>query len=238
MLASLETCWEEERAACAGEVPVPALGPVFRCWGCDLVFATLPKLRAHLRSAVHLGGMGGAIECLFCARSFGSAAGAVAHLEQGCPGAPHVNGRTIFRCLRQLDRHGYATNVLLALQPAVLRVTYANRQDMFRCTACGIEVTAPQIVKQHIRAARESAAGAGRQQQGWGLVLAGADGADKNQRYRCPDTRGCDEQFGSLGAAVAHIEGGRCALSPFTAHSAVAGHEHAHTQNPARVPPT
>lgn len=148
-ISHMNTRWVQERPP---EVVDDRPRPTFHCASCDHSFDTLGHLRTHLRSITHLNQ---SIACPFCSRGYANASGVVRHLEQGCTAAPQVNARTMTKYLKQVDPAGYVTNLLAALQPAVLRITYAARQDMYRCKSCGIEVTAPEIVKRHILAARE-----------------------------------------------------------------------------------
>lgn len=170
---TLDVRWLEARWA----GPSPA--PTFHCASCDRSYPTLSSLRTHLRSLAHLRA---SLACPFCARGFATGAGIVQHLELGCPRARHVTPRNMGRCLRAIEPGGYVTNLLAALQPAILRIRYAARQDMFRCKTCGLEVTAAEIVKRHILVAREFATVSGerrREEEG-----EGQEGADDQTRGR------------------------------------------------------
>lgn len=149
-ISHINTRWVHEPPA---EVLNEQPRPTFHCASCDCSFDTLDHLRQHLRSLTHLNQ---SITCPFCSRGFATGSGVVSHLEHGgCLAAPHVNARTILKCMKEAEPEGYTTNLLAALQPAVLRITYAARQDMYRCKSCGIEVTAPEIIRLHILADRE-----------------------------------------------------------------------------------
>lgn len=167
---TLDVRWLEARWAGA-----PAPAPTFHCASCDRSYPTLSSLRTHLRSLAHLCA---SLACPFCARGFATGACIVQHLELGCAGARYVTPRNMGRCLSAAEPAGYVANLLAALQPAILRIRYAARQDMFRCKTCGLEVTAAEIVRRHILIARESetVSGEGRRRK-----ERGETGADDEQ---------------------------------------------------------
>lgn len=229
-ISHINTRWVHERPP---EVFEERPRPTFHCASCDRSFDSLDRLRTHLRSITHLNQ---SISCPFCSRGYATGSGVVSHLEQGCSAAPQVNARTMTKYLKQADPTGYVVNLLAALQPAVLRITYAARQDMFRCKSCGIEVTAPDIVKRHIQAERESCflfpltllfhttgelrgGESGRQADAQGLK-----DTDKDQKYRCPNLGECDREFSTLAAAVNHLESERCGFPLQRLHDVPSAH--------------
>ncbi|KAI3558868.1 hypothetical protein CTAM01_16572 [Colletotrichum tamarilloi] len=166
----------------------------FYCDPCDRTFQDSNSIKMHRNSRAHRGNNA---SCLFCHKSYVTAAGIFHHLEEGaCEKAP-LTRLGVFQAAKQRDPNGVLTK---RLQEWAVEVTLEATTESwdpvtktFNCSLCSGRFASLESLNQHLKSPKH-----------------------QQSLYHCPK-HGCSREFSTLAAVTEHLQSESCNFMAFEA---------------------